>query len=114
MSKILDATCDAQGKVTADGVEVVGAIVLSEGKQASSGTAVMDGDKVWYLTSSATDVKATLEKMAAAITKIANMFTSVGSGMTGPTTAPPGTLPTDVVELNQMVAEINQLKGALK
>lgn len=114
MSKILDATCDAQGKVTADGVEVIGAIVLSEGKQASSGTAVMDGDKVWYLTSSATDVKATLEKMAAAITKIANMFTAVGSGMTGPTTAPPGSLPTDVVELNQMVTEINQLKGALK
>lgn len=114
MSKILSATCDASGKVNADGVEVVGAIVLSEGKQASSGTAVMDGDKVWYLTSSATDVKTTIEKMADAITKIALMFTSVGAGMTGPTTAPPGTLPTDVAELNQMVAQLNQLKEALK
>jgi hypothetical protein len=52
--------------------------------------------------------------MAAAITKIATIFTSIGAGMTGPTTAPPGTLVTDVVELNTMVTEINTLKGQLK
>lgn len=114
MSKILSATCSAAGKVTADGVEVVGAIVLSEGKQASSGVAVIDGDKVWYLTSSATDIKTTIEKAADAITKIANLFTSMGAGMTGPTTAPPPTLVTDVAAINQVVTELNQLKGALK
>ena len=114
MSKILDATCDASGKVTADGVEVLGAVVLSEGKQASSGMAVMDGDKVWYLTSSATDIKTTIEKAADAITKIANLFTAVGAGMTGPTTAPPPTLATDLVALNLVVTELNQLKEALK
>lgn len=114
MSKILDATCDASGKVTADGMEIVGAVVLSEGKQASSGTAVMDGDKVWYLTSNATDIKTTIEKAADAITKIANLFTAVGAGMTGPTTAPPPTLATDLVELNLVVTELNQLKEALK
>lgn len=114
MSKILSATADAQGKVTADGVEVVGAIMLSEGKQASSGMAVIDGDKVWYLTSSATDIKATIEKAADAITKIANVLTSIGAGMTGPTTAPPPTLPTDVVAINMVVTELNQLKEALK
>jgi hypothetical protein len=114
MSKILSATCSADGKVTADGVEVVGAIILSEGKQASSGMAVMDGDKVWYLTSSATDIKTTIEKMADAITKIANLFTSIGSGMTGPTTAPPPTLVTDVLALNTLVTELNTLKAALK
>ena len=114
MSKILAATADASGKVTADGVEVVGAIILSEGKQASQGTAVIDGETVWYLTSSATDVKTTIEKLADAITKIANMFTSVAGGMTGPTTAPPPTLPTDVVALNMIVSELNTLKGALK
>lgn len=114
MSKILAATADASGKVTADGVEVIGAIILSEGKQASQGLAVMQGDQVWYLTSSATDIKTTIEKMADAITKIANLFTSVGSGMTGPTTAPPPTLVTDVLALNMLVTELNQLKGALK
>lgn len=114
MSKILEATCDATGTVTADGVPVVGAVVLSEGKQASEGVAVMDGDKVWYLTSSASDVKTTIGKLSDAITKIATMFTSIGTGMTGPTTAPPGTLPTDVAALNQMVVELTQLKEALK
>lgn len=114
MSKILSATCNASGQVTADGVQVVGAIVLSEGKQASSGLAVMDGDKVWYLTSSATDIKTTIEKTADALTKIANMLTAIGAGMTGPTTAPPGTLPTDVAALQTVVTELNALKGALK
>jgi len=114
MSKILDATCNAAGVVTADGTTVIGAIVLSEGHQASEGLAVMDGDKVWYLTSSATDVKTTIEKMADAITKIANLFTSVGGGMTGPTTAPPPTLVTDVLALNTLVTELNTLKAALK
>lgn len=128
MSKVLDATCNASGTVTADGVPVVGAIVLSEGKQASSGVAVMDGDKVWYLTSSATDIKNTIEKLisviekdAEALTQIATTLTSIGAGMTGPTTAPPPTLATDVVTINSKVtalnavkAELNTLKGALK
>ncbi len=114
MSKILSATCSPAGVVTADGVPIVGAIILSEGKQASSGTAVIDGDKVWYLTSSATDVKTTIEKMAEAVTKIATMFTSIAAGMTGPTTAPPPTIVTDVAELNTMVTNLNVLKEALK
>lgn len=128
MSKILSATCDAQGKVTADGVEVVGAIVLSEGKQASSGVAVMDGTTVWYLTSSATDVKTTIEKLitiltdsAAALTEIGSALTAIGAGMTGPTTAPPPSLPTSVVTITSKVTALNAtksqletLKGALK
>lgn len=114
MSKILSATCSAAGKVTAGGVEVVGAIVLSEGKQASSGLAVMDGENVWYLTSSATDIKTTIEKLTDSLTKIANMITSIGAGMTGPTTAPPPTLAADVVALNLVITELTTLKGSLK
>jgi len=114
MSKILSATATATGKVFVDGVEVVGALILSEGKQASSGVAVLDGENVWFLTSSATDIKATIEKAAEAITKIANLFTAMGAGMTGPTTAPPPTLATDVLAIQQVVTELNQLKGALK
>lgn len=114
MSKVLNATADESGKVTAEGVEVVGAIILSEGKQASEGVAVLDGDKVWYITSSSSDIKTTIEKLADAITKTANLFTSIGSGMTGPTTAPPPTLVTDVLALNMIVTDLNQLKEALK
>lgn len=114
MSKVLDATCDQTGRVTADGIIVVGAVVLSEGKQASEGVAVMDGEKVWYLTSSAADVKATIVKVVDAIQKTANLFTSIGTGMTGPTTAPPGTLATDVAALNLVATDLNTLKEALK
>ena len=114
MSKILTATANAAGIVTADGVPVVGALILSEGKQASEGVAVMDGEKVWYLTSSATDIKTTIEKVNDAITKIATLFTTMGASMTGPTTAPPPTLATDVAAINAVVTELNVLKGALK
>ena len=128
MSKILDASCSADGKVTADGAEVPEALVLSEGKQESTGVLFIDGDKPRYMPSSATDIKATLDNAVAAIdsigpalTKIATALTSIGAGMTGPTTAPPPTLVTDVAEITAKVAElnatkaqINQLKGALK
>lgn len=114
MSKIISATASAAGKVTADGVEVIGAIILSEGKQASSGVAVLDGDKVWYLTSSATDIKTTIEKLSDAITKISNIFTAIGAGMTGPTTAPPPTLAASVTALTAVATELNTLKEALK
>lgn len=128
MSKILDATCDATGVVTADGVAVTIAEVQSEGKQASSGILIIDGDKAWYIPSSATDIKTTIEKLITvidkvsdAITKTSTIFTSVGAGMTGPTTAPPPTLAADVLvltgkvtELAAVKTELNTLKGALK
>lgn len=114
MSKLLPATCDASGKVTADGVIVPEAVVLSLGKQASSGVLLIEGEKVWYFPSSATDIESTLAKVSTLIEKVANMFTSIGGGMTGPTTAPPPTLPTDVAALLSMKAEVDALKGALK
>lgn len=114
MSKLLAATADASGKVTADGVLVEGAIVLSLGKQASSGLLLLDGDKAWYFPSSATDIESTLTQLSTAIAKIADTFTAIGGGMTGPTTAPPPTLPTAVAELMQIKTQLDQLKGALK
>lgn len=128
MSKILDATCDASGKVTADGIIVTEATVLSEGKQASSGVLVIEEDRARYIASSATDVKTTIEKtivvlddLTAALTEIATALTAIGAGMTGPTTAPPPTLPTSVVTITNKItaltatkAELNTLKGALK
>lgn len=128
MSKILDATCDASGKVTADGAIVPEATVLSEGKQASSGVLLIEEDRARYITSSATDIKTTIEKtitcltdLSSALTEIATALTSIGAGMTGPTTAPPPTLPTAVTNITSKVSaiattksELEQLKGALK
>lgn len=120
MSKILDATCDSSGKVTADGVQVPGAVVLSEGKQASSGLLFMEADKKTYLPSSSTDIKTTIEKtvdllteLNSALTEIATALTAIGGGMTGPTTAPPPTLPTSVATINAKVTALNTVKTAL-
>lgn len=128
MSKILDATCDATGKVKVGTVEVPDAIVMSAGKQQSSGILIIDGDRAKYLTLSVTDLESTLEKTSQALAKsveaiqaIATLFTAIGAGMTGPTTAPPGTLAVDVANINSKAADItavkndiDQLKGALK
>jgi len=119
MPKILPATADANGRVMALGVtgvmvEVPGAQVLSLGKQASSGLVFLDGDNAWYFPSSATDIETTLGHIGEALTKIASVLTSIGAGMTGPTTAPPPTLATDVAALTQIQGLINTLKGALK
>lgn len=127
MSKILEATCSASGVVTSDSLTVE-AEVLSEGNQASSGLLILEEASAWYLTSSATDIKSTLERVASALedlesalTTVANTLTAIGAGMTGPTTAPPPTLATDVSSIISKVAEvtatrgqINTLKDALK
>ena len=127
MSKILDATCQAN-VVTSEGIVIPGVTVLSKGVASSSGLLILDEEKATYLTSNATDIESTLTKIAsildsvkAGLEKIALTFTSIGSGMTGPTTAPPGTLATDVAlinaratELGVLKTEINTLKGNLK
>lgn len=128
MSKILDATCDDQGVVTCEGVEIPEAEVLTAGKQTSSGVLFLYKDKAYYLTVNTADLEATLDKtsdalqsISEALTKIATTLTAIGAGMTGPTTAPPPTLATDVAEINSKVTLINSaksdlddLKGALK
>ena len=114
MSKVLAATCNATGIVSAEGAQVLDAIVLSAGKQSSSGILIIQKDGAWYVCSSATDIKSTIEKTADAITKIANLLTAIGAGMTGPTTAPPPTMATDIVAINAVVTQLNALKEALK
>lgn len=113
MSKILEATCEA-GVVTSEGAAVPGASILSEGIGESQGLLLMQGDKKTYVTSSAADLKTAIEKVVEAINKIGTVLTAIGAGMTGPTTAPPGTLATDVSELVALATELETLKGNLK
>lgn len=121
MPKVLDATCGADGKVKVGSLEVPTAQVLSEGKQASSGLLIIEELKARYIPSSATDIKTTIEKvnvaltdLAAALTEISSALTAIGAGMTGPTTAPPPTLPTSVVTITTKVTAINATKSQLE
>lgn len=95
--------------------------ILSIGKGESTGIVLMIGEKSYYLTSNATDIETTIEKindiadnLSDALSKIANVLTSIGSGMTGPTTAPPPTLATDVAAINGYVSEIDAAKSDLE
>lgn len=111
--RMLDASCQG-GIVTADGVQVDAAEILSAGKGRSAGTLLLDGEKAVYLTSNAADLDSALEKIGDSITKILNILTAIGGGMTGPTTATPPTLPTDIAEVTAIAAQIETLREALK
>lgn len=112
MSKILDATCEG-GEVTIEG-KTVSATILSQGTASSEGAALVDKDKVIYVASNATKLAETIEKACEMIQDIATILTSIGAGMTGPTTAPPGTLATDVASLIAKANTLNALKDNLK
>ena len=114
MSKILAATCNADGLVTSEGVEVDVAELLSEGKQISEGFILMQGGAVYYLTSNATDIKTTLDKVADALGEISSALTAIGAGMLGAATAPPPTLGASVSAINALASDLDTLKGALK
>ena len=127
MSKILDATCQ-NNVVTSEGVTVADTTVLSKGIAKSSGQLFLEEDKATYITSNATDIETTLAKVSTliqstkdALDKIALTLTSIGAGMTGPTTAPPPSLAADVLVINAKTAElgatkteVETLKGNLK
>lgn len=141
MAKILRATCDAEGKVTAEGVVVEGVRLLGVGTKASVGILIVDTDRCDYIPKQGDDLtadieneidgltsaKEALDKIGEILTNISMTLTSIGAGMTGPTTAPPPTLPTDVAQIVADVAEVTaktteiqatidaltELKGAL-
>jgi len=120
MSKIFSATADAEGKVKVNGVSVPGVIVMSEGKAVSTGLLFMQDGYAYYVPSSASDVASTIQglidtltDLTAALTTIGSTLTAIGGGMTGPTTAPPPTLPTSVADINSKVTHLNQIKTDL-
>lgn len=112
MPKVLAASC-VGNVVTVEG-QTVTATILSEGVGSSSGIAIIDGSTVYYVATTSPDLETTISKAVTAIEKIATILTSIGAAMTGPTTAPPGTLATDVVELLGYTAELTALEESLK
>lgn len=113
MAKVIQAEC-VNNKVTVEGVEIEGAQILTQGKAQSTGILIVDDDRIYYVSTNTTDLKTTLEKLASAMTKVTETLTAIGTGMTGPTTAPPGVLPTNVANINATVGELTTLKDNLK
>lgn len=113
MTKAIAATCVA-GVVTASGVPVPSATKLSEGVGQSSGVLLLDGETANYIANTTPDLKTTIEKLVDITNKIVTLFTAIGAGMTGATTAPPGTLATDTASITAIAVELTALKAMLK
>jgi hypothetical protein len=116
MSKVLQASC-VGGVVTAGDpipLPVLSADILSEGVGPSEGILVMDEDEATYVTSNASDLKTTIDKLASSLNTIGNALTSIASQMLGPATAPPPTLPLAVAELTATATQLSLLKETLK
>lgn len=109
MSKILDATCDAAGNVKVGGLLVPDAIIMSEGKKASSGLLLIDGHRPRYFPSSATDIK----DLIAAVVGIVDQLTIIATGLDAVTTSP-GSVAAAITQLGVLKTQLQQSGEALK
>jgi hypothetical protein len=80
MSKILEASCE-NGVVTAEGVVVPNAEILSSGIGASQGTLILDGDKAWYLPKASSNLETTLTQTISALSQIKIGLDKVASAL---------------------------------
>jgi hypothetical protein len=84
--RLIEASCIA-GLVTAEGLPVLGATVLSEGVGPSSGVLLLqDDDGKIYIARTSQDLKSTLDQLTTALTQIATALTALDA-------KPIGTLP---------------------
>ena len=120
MSKMLAATC-VGGIVTAEGVPVPAAEILSEGVGPSSGILIVDEDKAYYVAQTSPDLDSTLAQIitalgqtVTALQQTALTFTATFAGMTGPATAPPPTGPAGVAAIGVAVVAITAAQVQLQ
>ena len=109
MSKILDATCDAAGVVTANGQTVPAAEVLSEGTKASEGLLFLEREKARYLPSNATDIKDLIESLVT----ILNQTITILTGLDG-VTVTPGSQAANITTLTNLKTQLDNSKGSIK
>ena len=109
MSRILKASCSAQGKVTCEGVEIPEAIVLSEGKAQSDGLLFIQAEKVYYVPSSALDIKALIE----ALVGITDKIIAISTGLDAVTVSPGGQA-ANIAQLMILKVQLEQSGEALR
>lgn len=85
MSRVFDSTC-VGNVVKIDGKTITPATVISEGVKSSTGVALMQGDKVHYLTSNATDIKDLITNIGSLIDKIVTALSGLDAGAPVPGT----------------------------
>lgn len=126
MTKVLPATCEAS-VVKIEGKVIAGATILSEGVAASTGVAVIEDEKVSYVTSNASDIKEALNKVIDALTETKTALDQIGSALSTLDGKPQGTLTpvptiganitniaTAATKIQTAKTALNTLKGSLK
>jgi hypothetical protein len=114
MNRVIEASCSAS-IVQADGVPVPGATILSEGIGQSEGIAIIQGDKVYYVNSSAADLKTTIEKLVDVLTQLTGALTAIDAKPTGGAgSAVVPVAAANVVSLTAISAQLTLLAGMLK
>ena len=106
MPKALPATC-VGSIVTVDGVPVPSAVILGEGIGSSSGYAIFDDDRVYYVPKTTPDFKT-------ALTAINNMITNICAVLSGHDAAFSNGAFATIAQITSKNAEISALKEALK
>lgn len=112
MSKILEATC-AGGVVTADGLPVSGATVLSEGVAPSSGILIMQGDEKTYVAKTSPDLNLTLARLAEALGNIATALTALDAKPIGALPPAPSSAAA-IANITSIQGQLTALKEAMK
>jgi hypothetical protein len=119
LSKIFAASADSSGKVTVGGVQIPEAVILSEGKAASSGLLILEGGTCWYVPTDVSDLKTTIGKVIDVITDIVSSLNSVNTALTSLSAVPvgawtpPPTLATSVTSITTQVTDLTAIKTAL-
>lgn len=109
MSKIIEATCNALGIITADEFVVEEAETLSLGTKASTGVLLMEDDLVKYLTSNATDIQDLINRLVPIVDKIS----TIASGLDAVTTSPGGQT-ANIAALQVLKTDLDASKAAIK
>lgn len=109
MAKILDASCNALGVVSSEGVSVAEAVNFGEGTKESTGALFLDKDKAYYFTSNASDIKKLIEDLVVIINQIA----TISSGLDAVTNSP-GAQAANITQLQTLKTQLEATKGTLK
>jgi hypothetical protein len=82
VSKVLEASCQA-GVVTIEG-QAVPCEILSEGVGSSTGTAIIDEDKAYYIAKNSGDIKKAIEDLSSIIQQIEVILTALDAVTVSP------------------------------
>jgi hypothetical protein len=109
LSKILEAKCSPGKIVDVGGVPVSIAEVFSEGTAPSEGLLILVEGKAYYLTSSASDLKALIARLS----EITQAIITIATGLDAVTTAP-GSQAASIAQLTALKVELEASQEVLK